>query len=103
MDIFEDAFSDIEFNDAVAILRYDDREAKISADIFNYCYGETDKKEGPRSPEAVAEHKILWGFLKSISLSDVDVEIVSEEDAVGDGLAMILDDLENDCLFENLR
>ncbi len=103
MDALEDAFSEIDFSDPIAILSYDDREAKISPEIFNYDYGGKDKEEGPKSYEAGIEHKKLRDFLKNIEPSDVEIEITSEEDAVGDGLEMILDSLEDDCLFGNLR
>ena len=103
MDALEDAFADIGFSDPVAILRYDDKETRISQEIFNYDYGGEKKKEGPRSPEAVIEHKRLQEFLKNIEPDDVEIEIISEEDRVNDGLEMILDSLEDDCLFDNLR
>ena len=66
MDILEDAFADIDFANPVALLTYEDREAKITQEIFNYNYGE---KEGPKSPEATEEHKILKDFLKNIPSS----------------------------------
>ncbi len=104
MDALEDAFADIAFSDPVAILRYDDKETRISQEIFNYDYGDgKDKKEGPRSPEAAMEHKRLQEFLKNIEPDDVEIEIISEEDRINDGLEMILDSLEDDCLFDNLR
>ena len=101
MDVLEDAFADTDFNDPIAILRYDDRETKISEEIFNYDYGGI--KEGPKSPEAAMEHKKLREFLKNIQPNDVEIEIISEEDRINDGLEMILDSLEDDCLFDNLR
>ena len=104
MDALEDAFADIDFNDPIAILRYDDRETKISEEIFNYDYGDgKDDKEGPKSHEAAMEHKKLREFLKNIQPDDVEIEIISEEDRINDGLEMILDSLEDDCLFDNLR
>lgn len=103
MDRLEDAFGEIDFNEPIAILSYGDREAKISPEIFNYNYGGKDQQEGPRSYEAEIEHKRLREFLKNIEPHDVEIEITSEEDAVGDGLEMILDSLEDECLFDNLR
>ncbi len=103
MDVLEEAFADVDFIDPLAILRYDDRETKISQEIFNYDYGGEKKKEGPRSPKAAIEHKRLQEFLKNIEPDDIEIEIISEEDRVNDGLEMILDSLEDDCLFDNLR
>ncbi len=104
MDALEDAFSDVDFNEPIAILRYDDREAKITPEIFNYDYGGgEDSKEGPKSNEAKIEHQKLREFLKNIEPYDVEIEIISEEDRVSDGLEMILDSLEDDCLFDNFR
>ena len=49
------------------------------------------------------EYKKLREFLKNIQPDDVEIEIISEEDRINDGLEMILDSLEDDCLFDNLR
>ncbi len=103
MDILEDAFGEIDFIEPIAILRYDDKIAKISPEIFNYDYGEKEKDGKPKSIEAEIEHKNLREFLKNIDPLDVEIEIISDEDRVGDGLEMILDSLEGDCLFDNLR
>ncbi len=103
MDILEDAFGEIDFIEPIAILSYDDKTAKISPEIFNYDYGEKEKDGKPKSIEAEVEHKNLREFLKNIEPDDVDVEITSEEDAVGDGLEMILDSRDDDCLFDNFR
>lgn len=100
MDILEDAFADVEFVDPVAWLTYEDREVKITQEIFNYNYGE---KEGPKSPEASEEHKALKEFLKNIEADNVDVEIISEEDIVGEGLEMIMESREEECLFDNFH
>ena len=40
---------------------------------------------------------------ENIQPNDVEIEIISEEDRINDGLEMILDSLEDDCLFDNLR
>ncbi|PHS36917.1 MAG: hypothetical protein COB07_11885 [Sulfurovum sp.] len=103
MDILENAFGEIDFIEPIAILRYDERIAKISPEIFNYDYGEKEKDGKPKSAEAEIEHKNLREFLKNIEADDVDVEITSEEDAVADGLEMILDSRDDDYLFDNFR
>ena len=103
MDILEDAFGEIDFIEPVAILSYDDKTAKISPEIFNYDYGKKEKDGKPKSIESEIEHKNLREFLKNIEPDDVDVEITSEEDAVGDGLEMISDSRDDDCLFDNFR
>ena len=100
MDILEDAFADVEFADPVAWLTYEDREVKITQEIFNYNYGE---KEGPKSSEAAEEHKVLKEFLKNIEADQVDVEIILEEDIVGEGFDMIMEAKEDECMFDNLR
>ncbi len=103
MDILEDIFGDIDFDKPIAILSYGGKETKISLEIFNYDYGGEKKREGPRSKIATMEHKNLREFLKNIEPDDVNVEITTEEDTVEEGLEMMFDSLEDDCLFDNLR
>ncbi|MCK5536182.1 MAG: hypothetical protein KAI79_05100 [Bacteroidales bacterium] len=103
MDILEEYFSEITFSEPIAILNYNDRMAKITPQVFNYDYGGKDSDEGPKSDEAEIEHKKLRNFLKNIDPYDVNVEIVSEVDEVGEGLEMIMDAREDECLFDNMR
>ena len=105
MDILEEYFSNVSFPDPVAILRYGDKVARVTQEIFNYDYGGGKKKEGPGSPQASEEHKILSEFLKGIiEPDDVTVEIdISDEDGIEEGFELIMSGKEDDeCLFENL-
>ncbi len=103
MDILEDAFGEIDFIEPIAILSQDDKTAEISPEIFNYDHGEKEKDGKPKSIEAEIEYKNLREFLKNIEPDDVDVEITLEEDTVGDGLEMILDSRDDNCLFDNFH
>jgi len=104
MDILEEYFSDVTFADPVATLAYDDRKISVTQELYDYDYGGADRKEGPRSPEAARQHKLLQEFLKNIDPVDVEVEIgIDESNSIQEGFDLIMDSKEEgDCFFDNL-